>query len=197
MNLKNTNIHIWKISELSQAIKSTVEESFDYVRVRGEISRPSFPSSGHIYFSLKDDKALLNAIIWKFSSNLIDMKPEEGLEVICTGKLTTFPGGSKYQIIVQSMVHAGEGALLKKLEQKRKQLYNEGLFNEKLKKSLPMAPKCIGVITSPSGAVIKDILHRIKERWPCNIIIWPVPVQGTLSAQKIENAINQFNKILT
>ena len=195
MDSNNNNIYIWKISELSQAVKSTIEDTFDYVRVRGEISKPSFPSSGHIYFSLKDENSLLNAIIWKFSAAKTTLKPEEGLEVICSGKLTTFPGSSRYQIIIQTIEIAGEGALLKQLEIRRKKFLEEGLFDQSNKRKLPQMPKCIGVITSPTGAVIQDILHRITERWPCRVIIAPVSVQGKSATKEIVKAIDLFDKM--
>ena len=179
MEIDESNIYVWDVSEISQAVKTTVESSFEFIRVRGEISRPSYPSSGHIYFSLKDESSVLNAIIWKYESHKISLKLEEGLEVICSGRLTTFPGGSRYQIIVQDIQHAGEGALLKKLEERKKRLFAEGLFDDSLKIPIPKIPKCIVVITSASGAVIKDILHRINERWPCNVIVYPVKVQGS------------------
>ena len=156
------------------ANKKLVETNFSYVRIRGEISRPSFPGSGHIYFTLKDADGTIAAIIWKYTLPRLSIKPEEGIEVICTGKITTFAGQSKYQIIVDNMEVAGEGALLKMLEDRKKKLLAEGLFNPEHKKPIPYLPEIIGVITSPSGAVIKDILHRLSDRFPSHVYIWPV-----------------------
>ena len=191
----NTNNHVYSVSEFSHVIKKLVETNFSYVRIRGEISRPSFPGSGHVYFTLKDTDGTIAAIIWKYTLPRLSIKPEEGIEVICTGKVTTFSGQSKYQIIVESMELAGEGALLKMLEERRKKLLKEGLFDQELKKPIPYLPKIIGVITSPSGAVIKDILHRLSDRFPSHVYLWPVAVQGEGSANQISNAIDKFNQL--
>ena len=191
----STNSKIWEIKELSQAIKNTIENSFEFVKIKGEISKPSFPSSGHIYFSLKDETSLINATIWKWSLANIGLMPVEGLEVICSGKLTTYPGRSSYQINISKIEHAGEGALLKQLEERKKKFFSEGYFNENLKKKLPSFPKCIGVITSMQGAVIEDILETIQDRWPCKVLVYSVPVQGISAANKICNAIEYFNNI--
>ena len=190
----NTNNPVYSVSEFSHVIKKLVETNFSYVRIRGEISRPSFPGSGHVYFTLKDADGTIAAIIWKYTLPRLSIKPEEGMEVICTGKVTTFAGQSKYQIIVESMEVAGEGALLKMLEERRKKLLKEGLFDQELKKPIPYLPKIIGVITSPSGAVIKDILHRLSDRFPSHVYLWPVAVQGEGSAKQISNAIDKFNQ---
>ena len=190
----NTNNPVYSVSEFSHVIKKLVETNFSYVRIRGEISRPSFPGSGHVYFTLKDTDGTISAIIWKYTLPKLSIKPEEGMEVICTGKVTTFAGQSKYQIIVESMEVAGEGALLKMLEERRKKLLKEGLFDQELKKPIPYLPKIIGVITSPSGAVIKDILHRLSDRFPSHVYLWPVAVQGEGSAKQISNAIDKFNQ---
>ena len=190
----NTNNPVYSVSEFSHVIKKLVETNFSYVRIRGEISRPSFPGSGHVYFTLKDTDGTIAAIIWKYTLPKLSIKPEEGMEVICTGKVTTFAGQSKYQIIVESMEVAGEGALLKMLEERRKKLLKEGLFDQELKKPIPYLPKIIGVITSPSGAVIKDILHRLSDRFPSHVYLWPVAVQGEGSAKQISNAIDKFNQ---
>ncbi len=190
----NTNNPVYSVSEFSHVIKKLVETNFSYIRIRGEISRPSFPGSGHVYFTLKDTDGSIAAIIWKYTLPRLSIKPEEGMEVICTGKVTTFAGQSKYQIIVESMEVAGEGALLKMLEERRKKLLKEGLFDQELKKPIPYLPKIIGVITSPSGAVIKDILHRLSERFPSHVCLWPVSVQGEGSAKQISNAIDKFNQ---
>jgi exodeoxyribonuclease VII large subunit len=190
----NTNNPVYSVSEFSHVIKKLVETNFSYVRIRGEISRPSFPGSGHVYFTLKDTEGTIAAIIWKYTLPRLSIKPEEGMEVICTGKVTTFAGQSKYQIIVESMEVAGEGALLKMLEDRRKKLLKEGLFDQEFKKPIPYLPKIIGVITSPSGAVIRDILHRLSDRFPSHVYLWPVAVQGEGSAKQISNAIDKFNQ---
>ena len=193
--ITNTNNPVYSVSEFSHVIKKLVETNFSYVRIRGEISHPSFPGSGHVYFTLKDADGTIAAIIWKYTLPKLSIKPEEGMEVICTGKVTTFAGQSKYQIIVETMEVAGEGALLKMLEERRKKLLKEGLFDQEIKKPIPYLPKIIGVITSPSGAVIKDILHRLSDRFPSHVYLWPVAVQGEDSARQISNAIDKFNQL--
>ena len=190
-----SNNPVYSVGEFSHVIKKLVETNFSYVRIRGEISRPSFPGSGHVYFTLKDADGTIAAIIWKYTIPRLSVKPEEGMEVICTGKITTFAGQSKYQIIVDNMEVAGEGALLKMLEDRRKKLLVEGLFNPEHKKSIPYLPEIIAVITSPSGAVIKDILHRLSDRFPSHVYIWPVAVQGEGSAKQVSNAIDQLNQL--
>ena len=194
------NIQEYSVSEISDSIKGTLENSFGYVKVRGEVSGLSKPASGHIYLNLKDDKAVIKAIIWRSAAARISFVPEDGLEVICSGKLTTgysdrYPGRSDYSIIVDSIAPAGEGALMALLEQRKKKLAAEGLFEEQNKKSLPKYPETIGIVTSPTGAVIKDILHRLNERFPCNVILWPVPVQGQDAAQLISDAVDGFNNL--
>ena len=191
----NTNNPVYSVGQFSHVIKKLVESNFTYVRIRGEISRPSFPSSGHVYFTLKDVDGTIAAIIWKYTMPRLSIRPEEGMEVICTGKVTTFAGQSKYQIIVENMEVAGEGALLKMLEDRRKKLLAEGLFDQRHKKPIPYLPERIGVITSPSGAVIKDILHRLSDRFPSHVYVWPVAVQGEGSASQIANAIDKFNEL--
>ncbi len=191
----NTNNPVYSVGEFSHVIKKLVESNFTYVRIRGEISRPSFPSSGHVYFTLKDMDGTIAAIIWKYTMPRLSIRPEEGMEVICTGKVTTFAGQSKYQIIVENMEVAGEGALLKMLEDRRKKLLAEGLFDQRHKKPIPYLPERIGVITSASGAVIRDILHRLSDRFPSHVYVWPVAVQGEGSASQIANAINKFNEL--
>ena len=193
--ITNTNNPVYSVSEFSHVIKKLVETNFSYVRIRGEISRPSFPGSGHVYFTLKDADGTIAAIIWKYTLPKLSIKPEEGMEVICTGKVTTFAGQSKYQIIVETMEVAGEGALLKMVEERRKKILKEGLFDQEIKKPIPYLPKIIGVITSPSGAVIKDILHRLSDRFPSHVYLWPVAVQGEDSARQISNAIDKFNQL--
>ena len=190
----NNNNPVYSVGEFSHVIKKLVETNFSYVRIKGEISRPSFPGSGHVYFTLKDTDGTIAAIIWKYTMPRLSIKPEEGMEVICTGKITTFAGQSKYQIIVDNMEVAGEGALLKMLEDRRKKLLAEGLFKQEHKKPIPYLPQIIGVITSPSGAVIKDILHRLSDRFPSHVYLWPVAVQGQGSADQIANAIEKFNQ---
>ena len=194
------NIQEYSVSEISDSIKGTLENSFGYVKVRGEVSGLSKPASGHIYLNLKDDKAVIKAIIWRSAAARISFVPEDGLEVICSGKLTTgysdrYPGRSDYSIIVDSITPAGEGALMALLEQRKKKLAAEGLFDEQNKKSLPKYPETIGIVTSPTGAVIKDILHRLDERFPCNVVLWPVPVQGQDAAQLISDAVDGFNNL--
>ncbi len=183
------------VSELSQALKRTVEDTFGFVRVRGEISQPKVASSGHCYLRLKDENAALDGIIWRGAMSKLSIRPEEGMEVIAVGKLTTYPGRSSYQIIIESLELAGQGALLKLLEDRRKKLAAEGLFDDGRKKPLPFLPGVIGVVTSPTGAVIRDILHRIRERCGTHVIVWPVRVQGEGSADEVTAAINGFNAL--
>lgn len=183
------------VSELSGALKRTVESAFAHVRVRGEISGFKRHSSGHCYFSLKDENACIDAVIWRTSAGAIAFRPEDGAEVIATGRLTTYPGRSKYQIVVDRMELAGEGALLALLDKRRKALADEGLFAPERKRKLPFLPRVIGVVTSPTGAVIRDILHRLEGRCPTRVILWPVPVQGEGAAAKIAAAIRAFPAI--
>ncbi|MGC6516694.1 MAG: exodeoxyribonuclease VII large subunit [Candidatus Puniceispirillaceae bacterium] len=192
---ENHNAPYISVGELSASVKRTLESAFDYVRIRGEISRPSFPGSGHIYFSLKDDSHNLGAVIWKGVASSIDVRPEEGLDVIATGKLTSFSGQSKYQLVVRSLEVAGEGALLKQLEERKKRLEAEGLFDISRKKPLPAFPKTIAIITSPTGAVIQDILHRLGDRFGVHVLVWPVLVQGKGSAEQVAAAIDGIDKI--
>ena len=180
------------VSELSGALKRTIENAFGQVRVRGEISGFKRHSSGHCYFTLKDENACIDAVIWRTSAGALAFRPEDGAEVIATGRLTTYPGRSKYQIVVERMELAGEGALLALLEKRRKALAAEGLFAPERKRKLPFLPRVIGVVTSPTGAVIRDILHRLEDRCPTRVILWPVPVQGEGAAGKIAAAIQGF-----
>ena len=195
------NIPEYSVTELSTALKSTIEEQFGYVRIKGELSGINNHSSGHIYLTLKDENAVINGIIWRSSVAKIKIRPEEGLEVICSGKISTgynpgrFAGRSNYQITIDSMKPAGVGALMAVLEERKKKLNEEGLFDERHKKSIPLYPKVIGVITSPTGAVLQDIKHRISERFPCNVLLWPVPVQGNDAADLIVSAIEGFNNL--
>jgi len=189
------NVPIFTVAEISQAVKRTVEGAFGRVRVRGEISRPSFPSSGHCYFRLKDESAVLDAVVFRGVRSRLKLQPEDGLEVIASGRLTTYAGKSTYQIIVESLELAGEGALLKLLEERRKKLAAEGLFAEERKRPLPYLPEVIGVVTSPTGSVIRDILHRLAERFPRRVLVWPVAVQGEQAAPQIAAAIEGFNAL--
>ncbi|MBT9371403.1 exodeoxyribonuclease VII large subunit [Rhizobium sp. CSW-27] len=189
-----TNLAEQTVSELSGSIKRTVETAFDHVRVRGEISGYRGPhSSGHAYFALKDDKARIDAVIWKGSFSKLKFRPEEGMEVIATGKVTTFPGSSKYQIVIEALEPAGAGALMALIEERKRKLGAEGLFDPARKRPLPFMPQVIGVVTSPTGAVIRDILHRITDRFPVHVIVWPVKVQGEGSGDEVANAIRGFN----
>lgn len=191
-----SNLLEYTVTELSGSIKRTMEAAFDHVRVRGEISGYRGPhSSGHAYFALKDDRSRLEAVIWKGSFSKLKVRPEEGMEVIATGKITTFPGSSKYQIVIESLEPAGVGALMALLEQRKQKLQAEGLFDRGRKQLVPFMPMVIGVVTSPTGAVIRDILHRISDRFPLHVIVWPVKVQGEGAGVEIANAINGFNAI--
>ncbi len=185
------------VSELSGALKRTIEDRFGYVRVRGEVSGYRGPhSSGHVYFSLKDAAARIDAVMWKGSFARLRVRPEEGMEVIATGKITTFPGKSTYQIVVETIEPAGVGALMALLDQRRRQLQAEGLFDPARKQLIPYLPGVIGVITSPTGAVIRDILHRLADRFPRHVIVWPVRVQGETSAAEVARAIDGFNALV-
>jgi exodeoxyribonuclease VII large subunit len=190
------NVPEWTVSELSAALKKTVEDAFGYVRVRGEISGYRGPhSSGHCYFALKDEGAKIEAVVWKGVYGRMRIKPEEGLEVIATGRLTTYPGQSKYQIVVETLEPAGLGALMALVEERKKKLAAEGLFDAARKQLLPFLPEVIGVITSPTGAVIRDILHRLADRFPRHVIVWPVRVQGEGSAEEVAAAIHGYNAL--
>lgn len=191
-----SNLTEFSVSELSGSIKRTIETAFDQVRVRGEISGfRGQHSSGHAYFSLKDDKARIDAVIWKGSFSKLKYRPEEGMEVIATGRITTFPGSSKYQIVIEQMEPAGAGALMALIEERKRRFTAEGLFDPARKRPLPFMPAVIGVVTSPTGAVIRDILHRISDRFPVHVLVWPVKVQGEGSGDEVANAINGFNAL--
>ena len=183
------------VSELSGALKRTVEGAFGHVRVRGEISGWKRHASGHCYFTLKDEGACIDAVIWKGQAGSLAFRPEDGAEVIATGKLTTYAGRSKYQIVVNRMELAGAGALMALLDQRRRTLAAEGLFDEGKKRRLPYLPRVIGVVTSPTGAVIRDILHRLEDRCPTHVIVWPVKVQGDGAAGEIANAVRGFDAL--
>ncbi len=183
------------VSEISRALKRAVEQRFGHVRIRGEISGFKRAASGHCYMGLKDESAVIDGVIWKGQAARLAFAPEDGIEVIATGKLTTYPGRSKYQIVIERLEVAGEGALMQLLEQRRKALAAEGLFAEDRKRALPYLPKTIGVVTSPTGAVIRDILHRLADRMPSHVIVWPVIVQGEGAAAQIANAVRGFDSI--
>jgi len=189
------NIPEFTVSELSFAVKRTIEAGFARVRVRGEISGLKRHGSGHVYFVLKDDNAVLSAVCWRGMAARLRHQPEDGLEVICTGRLTTYPGRSQYQIVVEAIEPAGEGALLKLLEDRRRRLAAEGLFDEARKRPLPYLPEVIGVVTSPTGAVIRDILHRLAARFPRRVLLWPARVQGEGAAEEVAAAIRGFNRL--
>jgi exodeoxyribonuclease VII large subunit len=191
-----SNLWEYSVSELSGSIKRTMEQAFDQVRVRGEICGYRGPhSSGHAYFGLKDDRARIDAVVWKGTMGKLRFKPEEGMEVIATGKVTTFPGSSKYQIMIETLEPAGAGALMALLEERRRKLAAEGLFEDARKRPLPFMPRVIGVVTSPTGAVIRDILHRIADRFPVHVVVWPVKVQGEGSGNEVAAAIAGFNAL--
>jgi exodeoxyribonuclease VII large subunit len=190
------NLPEYTVSELSLALKRSVEENFSHVRVRGEISGYKRHSSGHCYFVLKDAEAALDAVCWRQTAIRLPLKAEDGMEVICTGRLTTYPGRSKYQLVVDSIALAGIGALLRILEERRQRLAAEGLFAAERKRKLPFLPEVIGIVTSPSGAVIRDILHRLADRFPRRVLVWPVAVQGEGAAAQIAAAIQGFGRLI-
>lgn len=193
--MAQSNAPEFTVSELSGKVKSFIETEFSYVRVRGELGRVSTPASGHIYLDLKDDKSVISGVIWRGKAASLSIRPEQGLEVIASGKLTTFPGQSKYQIVIDQIEPAGQGALMALLEERKKKLAAEGLFAEERKRRLPYMPQVVGIVTSPSGAVIRDMMHGFRERFPVHVLLWPVRVQGETSAREITNAIEGFNKI--
>ncbi len=189
------NIPEYTVSEISQALKRTVEQNYDNVRVKGEISGFKRHSSGHLYFCLKDAEAVLDAVCWRGSVGRLPVAPEDGLEVIAIGRLTTYPGRSKYQMVVERLELAGQGALLMLLEERKRRLAAEGLFDPSRKKPIPFLPQVVGVVTSPTGAVIRDILHRLADRFPRHVLMWPVAVQGEGAAQQVAAAIEGFNRL--
>jgi exodeoxyribonuclease VII large subunit len=193
---QGTNLPEFSVSELSSAIRRTLEGTYGYVRLRGEISGfRGAHASGHCYFALKDDKAKIEAVIWRSTAQILRIKPAEGLEVIATGRITTFPNSSKYQIIIDALEPAGVGALMALLEERKKKLATEGLFAEDRKKALPYLPRVVGVITSPTGAVIRDMLAGFAERFPTRVLLWPVRVQGDTCAAEVAAAIKGFNAL--
>lgn len=183
------------VSDLAQALKRTVEDRFGFVRLRGELSGVKRAASGHLYACLKDEGAVIDAVMWRTSMARLGFAPEDGLEVVASGKITTYPGRSKYQIVIERMELAGEGALLALLEKTRQRLAAEGLFDTARKRPLPFLPGTIGVVTSPTGAVIRDILHRLADRFPSRVIVWPVLVQGSGAAQQVARAVQGFSDL--
>ena len=183
------------ISELSQQLKRTVEDRFGFVRVRGELSGVKRAASGHLYCSLKDESARLDGVMWRGGVQRLGFAPADGIEVIATGKLTTYPGRSNYQIVIERMEIAGEGALLALLEKTKARLAGEGLFDDSRKRAIPYLPRTIGVVTSPTGAVIRDILHRLRDRFPCHVVVWPVLVQGNGAAAQVAAAVRGFSDL--
>lgn len=191
-----SNAAEFTVSEISNALKRTVEDAFGNVRVRGEISGYRGPhSSGHAYFALKDDRARIEAVIWKGTFRTLRFRPEEGMEVVAQGRLTTYPGSSKYQIVIESLEPAGAGALMALLEERRRRLAAEGLFDAARKQKIPFMPRVIGVVTSPTGAVIRDIIHRISDRFPLHVLVWPVRVQGETTGAEVASAVAGFNAL--
>ncbi len=189
------NAKPYSVSELAFALKRTLEEAYGFVRLRGELSRVTHHANGHVYLTLKDERAAIDGVVWKGQVRGLSIRPEQGLEVIVTGKITAYPQGSRYQIVIETMEAAGIGALLAQLERLKAKLADEGLFGADRKKPLPETPAVVGVITSPTGAVIRDILHRIRERWPCRVIVWPVVVQGDAAAAQVAAAIRGFEAL--
>src|SRR4051794_10637169 len=189
------NLPEYTVSELSLALKRAIEDGFGFVRVRGEVSGWKRHGSGNCYFTLKDSDAVIDAVCWRGTASRLDVRPEDGMEVVCSGRLTTYAGRSKYQLIVERIELAGIGALLKLLEERRARLMAEGLFAAERKKKLPFLPQVIGIVTSPTGAVIRDILHRLADRFPRRVLLWPVAVQGEGAAAQIAAAIEGFNRI--
>ncbi|MFZ5617413.1 MAG: exodeoxyribonuclease VII large subunit [Pseudomonadota bacterium] len=189
------NIHEYSVSELAGAVKRVIEDGFGFVRVKGELGRVTRAASGHIYLDLKDENATISGVVWKGNAQRLRIAPEQGMEVVATGKLTTFPGQSKYQIVIDSLEPAGVGALMAILEERKKKLAAEGLFDAARKRPIPFLPEVIGVITSPSGAVIRDILHRLRERFPRHVVVWPTMVQGKGAELQIAAAIRGFNDL--
>lgn len=189
------NHNIFSVSEISSKLKSLVESNFHQVQIRGEISNSKLVASGHFYFSLKDASAVLDAVSWRDKVSRMPVMPTDGMEIICTGRMTTYDARSKYQLIVDRIEFAGQGALLKVLEDRKQKLAEEGLFKQERKKVLPFLPRCIGIITSSTGAVIQDMLHRIQDRFPCPVLLWPVLVQGEGAAEQIANAVHGFNHL--
>ncbi|HEY9233535.1 MULTISPECIES: exodeoxyribonuclease VII large subunit [Phenylobacterium] len=189
------NAKAYSVSELAFALKRTLEDAYGFVRLRGELSKVTHHSNGHVYLTIKDERAAIDGVVWKGSVRNLSIRPQQGMEVVVTGKITTYPAGSRYQMVIETMEAAGVGALLAQLERLKAKLQAEGLFEPSRKRALPTMPAVVGVITSPTGAVIRDILHRIRDRWPCRVIVWPVVVQGDAAAGQVANAIARFNAL--
>lgn len=187
-----SNVPEYSVSEIGDAVKRTIEGAYGYVRIRGEVSQPKLHGSGHLYLRLKDDQAVIESVCWRGSVSKLSVMPEEGMEVICTGRITTYKGRSQYQLVIENIELAGLGALMKMLEALKQKLTAEGLFEPARKKPIPFLPKTIGVITSPTGAVIQDILHRISDRFPRHVLMWPVAVQGEGAAEQVIQAVKGF-----
>ncbi|RAK56838.1 exodeoxyribonuclease VII large subunit [Phenylobacterium deserti] len=186
------NARPYSVSELAFALKRTLEDAYGFVRLRGELSKVTHHSNGHVYLTIKDERAAIDGVVWKGQVRGLGVRPEHGLEVIVTGKITSYPAGSRYQIVIETMEAAGVGALLAQLEKLKAKLNGEGLFAAERKKPIPAMPAVVGVITSPTGAVIRDILHRIRDRWPCRVVVWPVVVQGDAASAQVCAAIRGF-----
>ncbi|MCR5878688.1 exodeoxyribonuclease VII large subunit [Phenylobacterium sp. J367] len=189
------NARPYSVSELAFALKRTLEDAYGFVRLRGELSKVTHHSNGHVYLTLKDERAAIDGVIWKGQVSRLQVRPQQGMEVVVTGKITSYPQGSRYQIVIETMEPAGVGALLAQLERLKAKLQAEGLFEPGRKKPLPSMPAVVGVITSPTGAVIRDILHRIRDRWPCRVVVWPVVVQGDAAAGQVCAAIKGFDAL--
>jgi exodeoxyribonuclease VII large subunit len=192
---EDSNAKPYSVSELAFALKRTLEDAYGFVRLRGELSKVTHHSNGHVYLTIKDERAAIDGVVWKGSVRNLKIRPQQGLEVIVTGKITAYPAGSRYQIVIETMEPAGVGALLAQLEKVKAKLAAEGLFEARRKQPIPTMPAVVGVITSPTGAVIRDILHRIRDRWPCRVVVWPVVVQGDAAAGQVRAAIEGFNAL--
>ncbi len=190
-----SNTEAYTVSELAFALKRTIEDAFGFVRLRGELSKVTFHSGGHVYLDIKDERASIAGVIWRTQVQRLAIRPQTGMEVIVTGRITTYPGRSQYQIIIETLAPAGVGALLAQLEKLKAKLAAEGLFEASRKRPLPSTPGVVGVVTSPTGAVIRDILHRIRERWPCHVLVWPSLTQGDAAASQVAAAITGFNAL--
>jgi exodeoxyribonuclease VII large subunit len=189
------NARPYSVSELAFALKRTLEDAYGFVRLRGELSKVTHHSNGHVYLTLKDERAAIDGVVWKGQVGRLQVRPQQGMEVVVTGKITSYPQGSRYQIVIETMEPAGVGALLAQLERLKAKLQGEGLFEAARKKPLPSMPAVVGVVTSPTGAVIRDILHRIRDRWPCRVVVWPVVVQGDAAAAQVCAAIRGFDAL--
>ena len=193
----DSNLTKYTVSQISSALKRTVENAFERVRIQGEISGLKRAASGHVYLTLKDDKAVLDGVIWRGTASALSFAPEDGLDIVAEGRITTYAARSRYQLVIDRLEPAGVGALLALLEERRKKLGKEGLFDKERKLPLPYLPSRIGIITSPTGAVVRDILRRLRDRFPRNVVIWPVLVQGKGAGEQIAAAIAGFNQLGT